>query len=193
VERGRNRKWLRLFVGYVVGSAAGGAATGAIAGLIGVVITLSTTVRLAAAAVVVVTAFGADAMGWSANAFGLRRQVQEEWRYRYRPFVTGVGYGVQLGTGFATLVGSFSMIAWVVLAMLTGSLPYALAVGVVFGVARALTLAPARRITDRAALTAYMTAHDARRREATRSMMGLEAMVTSIGAVVCVAVAVVGS
>jgi hypothetical protein len=165
----------------------------AIAGLIGVVMTLSPNVRLATAAVVALAALGADAKGWSADAFGLRRQVQEEWRYRYRPFVTGLGYGAQLGTGFATLVGSFSTIAWVVLAMLAGSMPYALAVGVFFGVARALTLAPARRITDRAALTAHMTAHDARRRWATQSMLGLEAMVATVGAVVCMATVVVGS
>ena len=58
-----------------------------------------------------------------------RRQVDEAWLGRYRGWVYGAGFGVQLGLGVVTIVTSATVYATVLLCALSGSPPVGLALG----------------------------------------------------------------
>jgi hypothetical protein len=68
------------------------------------------------------------------------RQVDERWLVRYRRWIYAGGYGVQIGTGFATYIMTAAVYLTVVLAVLTASPGQAFAVCVVFGAVRGLTI-----------------------------------------------------
>lgn len=87
---------------------------------------------------------------------GPRRQVDENWLSRYRGWVTGLGYGLQLGSGFATIVPAFASWALLLLAAFTGPLPGVLA-GIAFGIGRSLLLLTGGRIMSTNALAARMS------------------------------------
>jgi len=70
----------------------------------------------------------------------IRRQVNEDWLRRYRGWVYGVGFGAQLGLGFATVVSLSAVYLTFAAAFLSaGPLAGAL-VGGAFGMARGATL-----------------------------------------------------
>jgi hypothetical protein len=77
---------------------------------------------------------------------GPRRQVNEEWLTRYRGWVYGAGFGVQLGFGVATIVTTAAIYALLVVAALSGSPRTGALIGLTFGVARALPLLAAWRV-----------------------------------------------
>lgn len=85
-------------------------------------------------------AVGSDTrlLGWSLPDHP--RQVDERWLGRYRRWIYASGYGVQIGTGFATYVMTAGVYLTVVLAALTGSARAGFAVGVVFGGVRGLSV-----------------------------------------------------
>jgi len=68
----------------------------------------------------------------------IRRQVPESWRWRLSlPLVAGV-YGVLLGLGFTTFVLSFAVWALAGISVAVGSPVLGIAIGVAFGLGRAL-------------------------------------------------------
>ena len=83
-----------------------------------------------------------------------RRQVDETWLQRYRGWVVGGGFGIQLGFGVVTIVSSASVYAALALAVLTGSFWGAVAVGTTFGLVRALPLLSVHRVRSGDALAA---------------------------------------
>jgi MFS family permease len=152
-ERGRRRRWGLTTAWYVLGSTAGGAAVGVLAGALAVAVSgLSMAPRalvvigaLACAAAAVSDARGRRLPSW-------RRQVDETWLQRYRGWVVGGGFGIQLGFGLVTIVSSASVYAALALAVLTGSFWAAVAVGTTFGFVRALPLLTVHRVRSADAL-----------------------------------------
>ncbi len=67
-----------------------------------------------------------------------RRQVDEGWLARYRGWVYGLGFGVQLGAGVLTIVTSSTVYAVLALAAWSGDLGVGTTLGAAFGLARAL-------------------------------------------------------
>ena len=131
-ERGRGHRYAVTLTAYVVGCLLGGATTGVVLGLVGSLLP-SLPVLLVGAAVCLAAAV-ADLRGFRLG----RRQVDEDWLSRYRGWVYGVGFGYQLGLGVVTVVTSAATVAVLVLALLTQSVLGGLAVGLVFGGARAV-------------------------------------------------------
>jgi hypothetical protein len=152
-ERGRRRRWSLTTAWYLLGSTAGGAAVGVLAGVLAVAAgKLSSGPRvlvivgaLACAAAALTDARGIRLPSW-------RRQVDETWLQRYRGWVVGGGFGIQLGFGLVTIVSSASVYAALALAVLTGSFWGAVAVGTTFGVVRALPLLTVRGVRTGEAL-----------------------------------------
>lgn len=64
------------------------------------------------------------------------RQVDERWLTTYRRWIYAGGYGLQIGTGFATYIMTAAVYLTALLAALTGDPVAALLVGVVFGTVR---------------------------------------------------------
>jgi len=147
-ERGRGHRWGVtmgwLFAGHVLGGlllggvlAAGAAALDA-AGAGDHGADWRATAAIAAATVAVL----ADALGWRAPG---RRQVDENWLSAYRGWVYGLGFGVQLGFGFVTVINSAMLFAMAISAVLAGP-AVAVAVGVVHGVVRGALAAVNARV-----------------------------------------------
>jgi hypothetical protein len=146
-ERGRNNRFVIAASFFVVGSVLGGITTGAVAGGIGQVAVPAAPVF--DGVVIVLLAIAGAAL--DARIAGLRlptitRQVDERWLQKYRGWVYGFGFGLQLGTGLATIVSSAAVYLMVVAAVLTRSVAAGAAIGAVFGTVRGLSILLARRV-----------------------------------------------
>jgi hypothetical protein len=114
----------------------------------------------------------------------VRRQVNEEWLHRYRGWVYGLGFGLQLGAGFSTVVAVSAIYGAFAAAFLSGSVRAGLAIGTVFGLARAVTILSV--VTVRR--TPQVVAVDARlRRWDGRARILAVALEATLGAVAIVA------
>ena len=133
-ERGRGNRRAITMTAYAVGSLLGGATTGLVLGSVGSA--LPELPVLLIAGLVCLAAAVADLGPW--HLPGGHRQVDEDWLTRYRGWVYGAGFGYQLGLGIATVVTSAATYVVLVLALLTGSPWAGLAIGAVFGLARAV-------------------------------------------------------
>src|SRR5215212_5304876 len=132
-ERARAARWTRTVTAYVVGSLLGGAALGAVAGV----------------AALLLLGLLLDLRSGDQGPPSWRRQVDEAWLARYRGWVYGLGFGVQLGLGVVTIVPSSTVYGTVLLAALTGSAWAGAGIGAVFGAVRALPVLGLRRVHDR--------------------------------------------
>jgi hypothetical protein len=142
--RSRNRTWWATVWWYVAGSIVGGAVMGTVMGALGAAIDHVVSPTSAAVAVVAV-ALGVVALVFELHLGGLvlptvRRQVDEDWLTRYRSWVYAGGFGFQLGLGVVTVVTTATVYLTWAFALLTGSLLGGLAIGIVFGAARALPI-----------------------------------------------------
>ena len=125
---------------FTAGALAGGAITFGGLALAGAALGAGGPGALGAAAVVAVAAAVAEARGLRI-APQIRRQVPEAWR-RTRPVpLAAAGYGVLLGLGFTTFVLSFAVWALAGTSIAVGDPALGLAMGLAFGVGRALPVA----------------------------------------------------
>jgi cytochrome c biogenesis protein CcdA len=161
-ERGRGSRWSLTVSAYVMGSAIGGLAAGALAGLAGAFLVRELAAVDRLAILVVGIALG---LALELGAFGLRlptvrRQVDDEWRARYRGWVWGLWFGVQLGTGVVTIVTTATVYGVWLAAGLSGRVPTGALIGLVFGLARAVpvfTVARVRRLDQLLRVDATLT------------------------------------
>ena len=166
-ERARGHRFWATAAWYVAGAVAGGALLGggcavvaATVGRLHLPAALVWTLVLAAAAVAVVS--DSRAVGFSLPDHP--RQVDERWLTAYRRWIYAGGYGLQIGTGFATYILTAALHLMVVLAALSGSAASAFWAGIGFGAVRGLTLlvvAPARTPDRLRALVARVDSLDA--------------------------------
>src|SRR5919197_39536 len=147
-ERSRNSRWGTTVTAFLTGSVLAGAVWGSAAGLLGAPIArwIPGSVRVWALAAFITAGVLFDLGVLGRKLPGPRRQVNEQWLQRYRGWVYGLGFGAQLGAGLVTIVSTSAVYATVAAASLTGSPGWGAAVGITFGLVRALALAPASRI-----------------------------------------------
>ena len=152
-ERGRGRRWGGTVAAYALGSVSGGATAGAAAGAVGAalgaVVALGPSLPWIAGAAVLAGAAidaAAAALEPSGRLPGPGRQVNEEWLGRYRGWVTGVGFGFQLGLGVATIVTTAAVYSLLVVAAMSGSPVIGAVIGATFGLARALPILAVGRV-----------------------------------------------
>jgi hypothetical protein len=162
-ERARGNRFSLTALWYVVGAGVGGALLGGVcaagAALVAAV-GLPSSGRFAVAAVCAVLAVASDLRvgGWSLPTFP--RQVDERWLTTYRRWIYASGYGVQIGTGFATYIMTAGVYLLPVLAALTGQPGVAFLAGVGFGVVRGCTIALAGFARDPLRLQSLMATVD---------------------------------
>jgi hypothetical protein len=144
-ERARGNRYWRTATAYVAGSLAGGTAIGAALGALGapVVDAVDDAVPYVVLAIAAIVGVVLDRAGrlptW-------RRQVDERWLSTYRGWVYGLGFGVQLGLGVATIVTASTTYVALLAAFLTGSTSTGAVVGATFGLVRALPLLATSRV-----------------------------------------------
>ena len=129
-ERARDRRWGVTVGAYLLGSTLAAALLGALLGGIGSVLPLGAGVTAAG-----VVALAALALAYDLGIGGLRlptvhRQVDKDWLGRYRGWVVGAGFGVQLGLGVVTIVNTAAVYLALALALLTGTVAAGAAVGI---------------------------------------------------------------
>jgi hypothetical protein len=140
-ERGRGRRWHVTAALYIVSSFVGGAAVGAVLGLAGVpVAPVPAAARLAVLGAIVALGIAVDRHAFGFALPSPRRQVDEEWLTRYRGWVVGVGFGVQLGVGIVTVVTSSTTYACLVAAFVSARPLAGAAIGGTFGLVRGTAL-----------------------------------------------------
>lgn len=142
-ETARGNRFWATALWYVAGAVLGG-------GLLGLGFAVAATgyARLHASSAVtwtVVLVAALVAVASDSRVFGRAlpdhpRQVDERWLVKYRRWIYASGYGVQIGAGFATYIMTAAVYLVALLAVVTGSFPAALAVGLVFGAVRGLTI-----------------------------------------------------
>jgi sulfite exporter TauE/SafE len=154
-ERARATRWGLTVTAYVLGSLLGGAVLGALAGAVGSALPdrwLASPVAAWVVVALLLLGLAVDLRSGEQGPPSWRRQVDEAWLTRYRGWVYGLGFGVQLGLGVVTIVTSSTVYATVVLAALSGSTPGGALLGLVFGGVRALPVLALRRVDDRTEL-----------------------------------------
>jgi hypothetical protein len=124
---------------YLAGSTAAGAGLGALLGWLGSLVLPSPA---GAPSLLVLAGLLGTGVLLDAGAGGLRlpsvrRQVNEDWLRRYRGWVYGVGFGAQLGVGFATIVSVSAVYLTFSAALLASSTLAGALVGGAFGLIRA--------------------------------------------------------
>jgi len=150
-ERGRGHRYSATSAWFVGGAIAGGATLGAAVAVLAAVVQAidpSDSVALVAAAVVLIAVA-------TVSLPIHRRQVNEVWLDRYRPWVYGVGFGWQIGVGLATYVKSTGIYALIVLGALTGRPAVALALCTSFGLVRGLAVLLTSRVRSPEDLVAF--------------------------------------
>jgi sulfite exporter TauE/SafE len=150
-ERSRGRRWGITVTAFAVAAAAAGAVLGAALGAAGGLLDVSAGARTALLGLAVAVAVVVDLVP-GLRAPGPRRQVNEDWLHRYRGWVYGAGFGLQLGLGVTTIVSTAAVYATGAAAFLAGSAAAGAAVGAAFGLARAATLLAAGGVDEPRAL-----------------------------------------
>ena len=188
-ERGRNRRWGITVTTYVIGSVLGGVAIAGALGRLGAAIglgDLSVAVRLGilAAAVVIGLAFDLHVGGLRLPT--IHRQVNEDWMVRYRSWVYGLGFGVQLGLGVVTIVTTSAIYAMLLAAALGGSTAAGALIGGVFGFVRAaivFTVAGVKRPEQLGRADVLLRRWDGLTRRAAVGVSGALGLALTVGAV----------
>jgi hypothetical protein len=149
-ERSRGRTWAITVSWYLAGSTAAGAGAGWLVGWLGRAASrglgLAGRPTLLALAVLIVLGAALDAEVFGARLPTVTRQVNEDWLQRYRGWVYGLGFGVQLGLGAVTVVTISAVYTALAAAFLSGSPVVGAALGAAFGLARASTVLGASRV-----------------------------------------------
>ena len=148
-ERGRGHRFPVTAALFIVAATCGGLLVGLVAAGGAAVFALvphpsevGALLGVAAGAV----AFAADLPGSRLRLPVHPRQVDESWLTRYRRWVYATGFGVQIGSGFATYIMSAATYLVPVLGVLTGRPQLALALGGGFGLIRGLAVLVGSRV-----------------------------------------------
>ena len=174
-ERARAARWPVTVGAYLGGSVLGGAAVGLVAASVGSLLPepwRASRPVVVAAAVLLLVGLLLDLRVGGSRLPTIHRQVDEDWMARYRGWVYGVGYGVQLGAGVVTIVTSATVYAVWLLALLAGRPLAGVLLGAAFGLVRALPVLTLRRVYDPAALRRTFHRVERWRRPAERVALG---------------------
>jgi hypothetical protein len=146
-ERGRHSRWALTVTAYLGGSVAAGAAFGSALGLAGQLLPAGTRDgRLLVFAAAAILGLVMDARIGGLRLPTVTRQVDENWLGRYRGWVYGGGFGVQLGLGVVTIVTTSTVYLTFLLALLSGSAAVGGLLGAVYGGIRALPILALRGV-----------------------------------------------
>jgi hypothetical protein len=188
-ERGRNRRWGITVTTYVVGSVLGGVAIAGALGWLGATLGLgglNVPVRLGILAAAVTAGIVVDLRLGGTRLPTIHRQVNEDWMVRYRSWVYGLGFGIQLGLGVVTIVTTSAIYAMLLAASLSGSAAAGALIGGVFGFVRAaivFTVAGVRRPEQLGRADVLLRRWDGWTRRAAIGVSGALGLLLTLGAV----------
>jgi len=146
-ERARRNHWPMTVAWITLGAACGGAALGAGLGALGELLGSTGAVEQPQRIAVLAAAAAAAAV-WDLTGRRLpgRRQVNEDWLAGFRSWVYGLGFGLQLGAAFATVVNTALVPLFALAALLSSDTVAGLAIGAAFGIMRGLSVTASRGV-----------------------------------------------
>jgi hypothetical protein len=142
-ERARGHRFGTTAAWYLAGAVAGGALLGGACALVAEVLArggLPAEWAWALAFTGSTVAVGSDSRLVRYALPDHPRQVDERWLVTYRRWIYAGGFGVQIGTGFATYIMTAAVYLTALLAALNGTATIAFWVGVEFGAVRGLSI-----------------------------------------------------
>lgn len=184
-EAGRGHKFARTARWFVIGATLGGLTLGCAIGAAAFAFGLTNVSTHGAIALTSALALAAAAVDAHLFGFGppfLPRQVNQDWLSNYRSWVYGGGFGWQIGVGVTTYVMTAAVPLMIVVGALTGSLPAALAIGGIFGLARGLAVLLGARARTPAALIAFHRRFESMREPVRQSVIGVQLAVAVVAA-----------
>lgn len=154
-ERAKGNRFGLTASAFVVGATVGGVATGAVVGALGIVLLgwLPDEARLGV--VVAVSLLGAAVERTGRPLPSVPRQVDEDWLHEYRGWVYGAGFGFQLGAAMLTFITTAAVYVALAASLLVGHVGASVSIMGTFGLARGLSIVPARRIDDPERLVSF--------------------------------------
>jgi hypothetical protein len=138
-ERGRGQRWPVTVGSYALGAATAGALAGIVLGAAGGWLGLGgrqTAARLLGLAGLLALGAALDGLH---RVPGPRRQVDERWLDAFRGWVYGLGFGAQMGVGYATVITSAATFCAGGAALLSGSAAAGGAILGLYGLVRGVT------------------------------------------------------
>lgn len=185
-EMARQQRWWLTTVAYLVGSLVGGLAIGSLLGLVSVAVRTVVPANVALALLAAVAVAGLLADTGRVPLPTWHRQVDEGWLTTYRGWVYGAGFGLQLGTGLATIVTASATYVVLTAAVLSGSVLAGAAIGAIYGLVRALPVLAFARVRTPARLRDVMRRVEAWRDPAAQVTTAAQAvlLVAAVGVLV---------
>ncbi len=162
-EHARGHRYPLTAAWFITGATLGGLALGAVATALGPIVGLlpaapTTAGLLAVGACLLSAADDVGVLPWRLPTHP--RQVNERWLTGYRRWVYALGFGAQIGVGFATYIMTAAVYLTVVLAALatavTGVAVVGLLVGAIFGLVRGSAVLLGARAADPGRLAALL-------------------------------------
>jgi hypothetical protein len=178
-QRGTARSWRRTVISFWIGALATGALAYGAVGLLGQLLGIADAPEWIPLAVLAVSAL-LDASHLSPA--GPKRQVNENWLGAYRDWVTGLGYGTQLGTGWLTIVPIWGVWTLVFVSALVPN-PTAFLIGISFAAGRSALLFIARDVDRPERLASMMAGLVRYDRPVMRLVLGGYAAAILLGAI----------
>ena len=173
-ERGRRQRWGVTVAFLLAGATLAGAAVGGVLAATGTALPVSSAVRLAVLGAVVAVGLALDLSGRLPTHL---RQVDERHLHRFRGWVYGLGFGVQLGTGLATVITTSTVYTMLAAALLAPSVAWGAAIVAAFGAVRGVTpLLSARVDSPRALARFHRRFHALDRRAACAALVSQAAL-----------------
>lgn len=184
-EQGRGHRYRLTATWFVIGSVLGGATLGVGAALLALLVAQlapSAAVALAVASLAAILTASSDLRLFGRQLPIHPRQVNELWLGKFRSWVYGVGFGWQIGVGFATYIMTAAVYLMVVLSGLTAAPVVAFAVCTAFGLVRGLAIMLGSTITSPERLLAFHRRFDALAEPIRRAVIGVQLAVAAVAA-----------
>lgn len=163
-ERGRTTSYASSAAWFIVGASAGGASLGIIVSLLSQLVWMARLPDTGALATISVFGLVTAASDLRIRGRALpfhRRQVNELWLDRFRPWVYASSFGWQIGFGLATYVTTAAIYLMIVVGIVAASPVAAFASAVVFGLVRGLAVLLGHNVTTTARLVSFHARLDA--------------------------------
>jgi hypothetical protein len=186
-EAGRGHKFARTAQWFIAGATLGGLTLGVAIGAAAIAFGHANVSADGAIAVTAVLALVAAAVDAHLFGFGppfFPRQVNQDWLSNYRSWVYGGGFGWQIGVGVTTYVMTAAVPLMILIGALTGRPTAALAIGVIFGLARGLAVLLGTRARTPAALIAFHRRFEAMGEPVRQWVIGVQLAVAVVAALI---------
>jgi hypothetical protein len=178
-ERSRRQHFAVTALFLLAGATVAAAALGALLGELGAQLPLSSSERLAALGVAAALGLTADLLLPGGIPTHLR-QVDERWLRRYRGWVYGLGFGVQLGVGVATVVTTSAVYLTLLGEALASSILAGAVIGAIFGGVRGASVLLAVHVDTPARLLDFHRRISTLERPASAAVLAAQAILAAV-------------